>query len=105
MFLTGCVGPMGPTGATGPQGAVGIGTTGPSGADGTVITVVQFCPGTPTYPSVFPETGLCINNRIYAVYSMLNAFLTEVTPGLYNSTGVGSSCNFEVDENCVVISK
>jgi hypothetical protein len=74
ILLTGC-GKEGPAGAQGIQGSQGspgqTGPAGPKGADGTVISTVQFCPGfTPTYPSHFPEYGLCISNVMYGVYSM-----------------------------------
>lgn len=79
------------------------GATGPAGANGTAITVVQFCAGvTPSYPSTFPETGLCINGNIYAVYSANDGFLTEIVPGAYNSNAIGSSCSFTVLPNCLI---
>jgi len=85
----------------GPQGIQG--DAGPRGADGTQITIVQFCPGvTPTYPTTFPEVGLCIDNQLYAVYSANNGFLVLVTPGRYSSNAIGSSCSFTVLPNCVV---
>jgi hypothetical protein len=106
----GSVGPQGPVGIpgeTGPQGAIGPagtnGINGANGSNGTVITVVQFCPGVdPSYPSTFPEVGLCINNNIYAVYSANDGFLTLITPGLYESNAVGSSCTFTVGDNCEI---
>lgn len=80
------------------------GAQGPTGSDGTVITPVQFCQGvTPTYPSTFPESGLCINGSIYAVYSQYNGFLALIPPGTYTSQAVGSACNFTVLPNCQVI--
>lgn len=66
------------------------------------ITIVQLCPGTPTYPSTFPEDAECIDNALYAVYSANDGFLTELTPGLYQSNAIGSSCTFTVAANCVV---
>jgi hypothetical protein len=87
--------------ACGQQGQSG--PQGPAGANGTAITIVQFCPGvTPTYPTTFPEVGFCINDNLYAVYSANDGFLTEVTPGAYNSNAIGSACNFTVLPNCVV---
>lgn len=104
---TGCTkGPQGAQGIPGPQGPSGntgaTGISGAAGTNGTVITIIQFCPGVETYPSVFPEVGLCINNKIYAVYSKNDGFLTEVVPGAYNSNAVGSNCNFTVLPNCVI---
>jgi Collagen triple helix repeat (20 copies) len=105
--IDGTNGTNGATGAQGPQGPQGIpgstGAQGPAGADGTQITVVQFCPGTPSYPSTFPETGLCINGNIYAVYSKNDGFLTEIPPGLYRSNAVSSSCTFAVGANCQIL--
>ncbi len=93
-------GPQGPIGATGATGDTGA--QGPAGADGTVIIPVQFCPGTPSYPSTFPEYGLCINNQLYAVYSTHGGFLTVTPPGVYTSNAVGSKCDFKILDNCVV---
>lgn len=103
-----CDGATGPTGATGAQGATGStgatgsqGTQGIPGVDTTPITVVQFCPNvTPQYPSTFPEVGICLQNRIYAVYSANDGFLTEVPPGVYSSNAIGSACTFTILPNC-----
>jgi hypothetical protein len=81
------------------------GINGVNGTNGTnsAISPIQFCPGTPSYPSdVFPEVGFCINNSIYAVYSANGGFLTEVLPGNWSSDGINSSCNFTVLPNCVI---
>jgi hypothetical protein len=79
------------------------GLPGSPGTNGTIITVEQFCPGVDSsYPSTFPEVGLCINNNIYAVYSANDGFLTLITPGLYESNAVGSSCTFTVGDNCEI---
>jgi hypothetical protein len=85
---------VGPIGPAGPQGLPGV--------DLTPITWVQFCQATPSYPSTFPEGGLCINGNIYAVYSTNDGFLTLVPPGAYTSDGVGSSCNFTILANCQI---
>ncbi len=92
--LPGPGGNNGATGATGPEGP-----QGPAGANGTVITPIQFCTGTPSYPSTFPEYGLLINGRIYAVYSANDGFLTYLPPGEYYSNAIGSSCDFTVNAN------
>lgn len=69
------------------------GDTGAAGLPGSDIQIVQFCPNvSPTYPSIFPEVGFCIDNKLYAVYSANDGFLTEVTPGAYLSNAVGSVC-------------
>ena len=78
------------------------GIDGKQGSPGTTITSVQFCPGVPSYPSTFPETGLCINGNIYAVYSANDGFWTLIPPGIYHSNAIGSSCNFTVMSNCVI---
>lgn len=91
LFLISC-GPPGPRGAT-----------GPAGADLNPITIVQFCPGTTTYPTTFQEVGFCISNEIWAVYSLNNGFLTLVPPGNYNSNALNSNCNFQVLPNCQII--
>lgn len=100
----GAAGVNGTNGTNGTDGQDGAdGTNGANGSNGTIITVVQFCPGHGTqYPSSFPEVGLCIDNKLYAVYSANDGFLTEVKPGYYYSRAVGSSCNFEVLLNCEV---
>jgi len=101
---TGSNGSNGVDGSQGPQGIQGpAGVNGLNGADGTQITVIQFCPGViPSYPSTFPEVGLCINRSVYAVYSANDGFLTLIPPGTYNSNAVGSACNFMVLPNCEV---
>jgi hypothetical protein len=66
------------------------------------FSIVQFCPGVTTYPQTFSEIGFCINNQLYAVYSIPNAFLTLVPPGMYSSNGINSSCTFNVGLNCEV---
>lgn len=103
-------GNKGDTGAAGPQGDPGaIGDTGPkgdtgiAGSPGTVITPVQFCSGiTPTYPSYFPESGLCINHQMYGVYSANGGFLALLTPGSYSSDGINASCTFTIGADCAV---
>jgi hypothetical protein len=78
------------------------GQNGTNGTSGTIITSIQFCPGTPSYPSIFPEVGFCINDKIYAVYSSQGGFLTVVQPGTWVSNAIGSSCTFTVGPNCEV---
>jgi len=68
------------------------------------VTVVQLCPGVPSYPGVFVEVAFCINNELYAVYSS-PVFLTLLTPGAYSSTAIGSACNLTVEPGCVVVNE
>ena len=76
---------------------------GTNGTSGSIINAVQFCPNvSPSYPSTFPEVGFCIGNQIYAVYSALDGFMTLITPGLYESNAIGSSCTFTVKPNCII---
>lgn len=94
----GSQGDRGPAGEQGPQGEAGQ-----AGTDGTQINIVQFCLNSiPSYPAVFPEVGFCINNKIYAVYSANDGFLTLVPPGVYSSHAIGSSCTFTVLPNCQI---
>jgi hypothetical protein len=82
-------------GAAGPQGTPG---TNP-----TPVTFVQLCPGfVPSYPSIFPEVGICVNSQLYGVYSANGGFLSLLTPGTYTSDGIGASCTLTILPNCVV---
>lgn len=93
--VPGEVGPQGPQGIQGIQGEQG--PAGPKGLDGITIASVKLCPGdTATYPTTFPEYGICINDHLYAVYSANDGFLTELPDGLYQSNAVGSACTFTV---------
>jgi hypothetical protein len=80
--------------------------TCPDGSSVTLPTnnfiIVQFCPGTTSYPQTFNEIGFCINSQLYAVYSANSGFLTLVPPGTYSSDGINSSCTFVVGQNCEV---
>ncbi len=87
-------------GDRGSDGAVG--KQGPAGQDLVPVTVVKLCPGATTYPSVFVEVGLCINNKLWGVYSANGGFLTELSPGNYSSNAIGSACNLKILPNCVV---
>ena len=106
----GDTGAQGPVGVAGPQGEQGIqgvaginGTNGMNGQDASPTTLVQLC-GTcvAAYPSTFPEVGLCINHKLYGVYSANGGFLVEITPGSYNSNGINCSCSFVVATDCAV---
>lgn len=87
----------GQTGPVGPQG-----TTGPQGPAGTSIKIVQLCPGSTNYPTTFVEVAFCIENQLWAVYSLNNGFETLIPPGYYSSNALNSSCNFYVHENCQI---
>lgn len=126
MLQTGCgQGPQGPAGVNGqscnakavsaqlglPNGGVSITcpdsqtllANGSNGTPGTLITPIQFCPGTISYPSTFPEVGFCINQTLYAVYSANDGFLTALPEGAYNSNAIGSTCSFTVTPNCGIL--
>lgn len=91
------VGPTGPTGAIGGVGATGPqGNSGAPGIDGTQITVVDLCPGVTAYPGVFVEVGMCIEGKLYGVYSANNGFLTYLADGAYSSNAIGSACNLTI---------
>lgn len=85
---------QGPIGATGPQGPSGV--PGRDGVDAEPVRFVQLCPGTPAYPSVFPEQAICSGGKLYAVYSVPGAFLTYIPDGRYSSNAIGSRCSFTV---------
>lgn len=80
------------------------GSNGSNGQNGSsiIVTPVQFCPGTPSYPSTFIENGFCIGGNLYAVYSNNGGFMALIPPGLYSSDGINASCNFTVGTNCEV---
>jgi hypothetical protein len=73
---------------------------GLNGQDATPVKMVKFCPNAPdTYPSSFPEYGICLGNKIYAVYWNNTAFLSYLTPGNYVTTSVNVNCSFKVLAN------
>lgn len=89
--------------ANGAKGNTGnTGATGAAGTPGTVISSVQLCPGTPSYPSKFIEVAFCISDQLYAVYSANDGFMTLIPSGTYSSNGIGSSCTLTVAAHCVV---
>lgn len=99
-------GPQGVSGPTGPKGDTGdpgpVGPIGSPGNNATPVTIVQFCSGTPSYPSTFIEIGFCLNGQVYATYSANGGFSTLLPPGAYTSAGIGSSCNFTLLPNCQI---
>lgn len=101
--VDGVQGNQGSAGADGSQGAQGpSGPAGSPGLNATPVTVVQLCPGATSYPGVFVEVALCINNKLYAVYSIPGSFLTLLPPGSYTSSGIHSACNLTVGPGCQV---
>ena len=94
-------GTNGSNGSNGTDGQDGL--NGLNGADGTQIGVVVFCPGyAPVYPTVFPEVGMCINDKLYAVYSANGGFLAPIPEGRYSSNAIGSACTFNVGPHCTI---
>lgn len=100
----GAAGPSGPQGPVGPSGSPGV--QGLPGAPATDVTTVEFCPGQgQTTYGHFPEYGICIEGKIYAVYwdkTNLNAWIAEIVPGVYMSTATGLQCTFTVLNNCKI---
>jgi hypothetical protein len=105
------IGPAGKDGESiqGPKGDSGesiIGPRGEAGRDGvdaTPVEMIQLCPNlTPTYPSTFVESAICVDNKLYGVYSSPAAFLAELPPGVYVSNGINATCTFTVKENCEI---
>lgn len=100
----GIQGLIGPQGVAGPQGIPGpagaAGATGATGAAGSSVQAIQLCAGdTATYP----EQGLVIGGKTYAVYygqinGVTQAFLTMLQPGNWVTTD-GGNCHFTVDSS------
>ena len=83
------------------------GKDGAAGVDGqdAEITSVKFCPNlVDSYGLQYSERGLCINKRIYAVYSTpTQSFLTELSAGQYTTTTPYGNCTFTVmTDSCTV---
>jgi hypothetical protein len=73
------------------------GIDGQDGQNATPVNMIKFCPNiNEVYPSTFPEYGICIDNKIYAVYWNNLAFLAHLTPGRYVTTTMNSNCTFTV---------
>ena len=101
----------GKNGQDGHNGLNGIdGINGVDGRDGkdASLTIIKFCPNLEDdVGNKYLEKGLCIDNKVYAVYSSngLSA-LTEIPVGLYVTTSpAGKNCTFEVKSNCIVEQK
>lgn len=84
----------------GNRGKMGkTGMPGQDGQDAEIITV-KFCPNLiDSYGTQYSEYGVCINNKVYAVYSTNNqSFLTELSAGRYTTTTPFGNCQFTVVE-------
>jgi hypothetical protein len=81
-------------GPAGPQGLPGIAGVSP--------TPVQLCAGTTTYPTTFCEVVWCSNGNLYGVYSVNDAFASELPQGLYSSNGINCSCQVLIGPGCEV---
>lgn len=104
LLTAACMPERGPQGYIGPSGPIGIpGDEGPPGRDTVPIRVIQLCPGVTTYPTVFVEVALCINQELWGVYSANGGFLTLLPPGNYSSNAIGSACNLTIKPNCEVL--
>jgi hypothetical protein len=98
----GLPGIQGEAGAKGDKGDKG--DTGSAGINAAAIPV-KFCPNlVDRYGVQYSEHGLCIANKIYAVYSHNNqAALVELSEGTYQTTTpAGGNCTFTVLPNCVI---
>lgn len=93
-------GPRGFEGLPGPQGPQG--EQGLPGINATPVTMVQLCPGVPTYPTTFIEYAFCVSGQLYATYSANGGFTTYLPPGAYSSNAINSACAFTVSDNCQV---
>lgn len=99
---------QGEAGKDGKDGEKGDkGDKGEAGQDG-LTKVVKFCPGlVDAYSKQYSEQGLCIDGKVYAVYSSNNlAALVEISHGTYiTTTPKGKNCQFEVKADCEVVVK
>lgn len=97
LMLSACQGSKGDPGDKGAKGEQGI--QGQAGVNANPPTVVQFCQGiTPSYPTTFPEIGVCLQGKLYAVYSANGGFLVYLPNGTYNSHGLNADCTFTVSD-------
>ncbi len=99
------VGPVGERGVPGESIVGNPGADGQNGSDGvdaTPTTIIRLCPGFTQYNSTFVEVALCIQNRLYGVYSANGGFMTEIVPGTYLSEGINNTCTLVVGSNCQV---
>lgn len=100
--INGLDGINGQDGIQGEQGEKGDkGDKGEAGKDAQ-IKIVKFCPNlVDEYGKQYSERGLCIDGKVYAVYSDKKlAALVELSPGEYLTTSpAGDNCQFTIDEN------
>lgn len=101
----GQIGEQGQSGLNGQDGKDGEqGAQGEPGQDLANVHTVQFCisQGSTTHtPGHFPEYGICISNKLYAVMDdSFHAWLAEIVPGTYQTTSTGLICTFTVLTNC-----
>lgn len=72
------------------------GSNGSNGTNAVPVEFIKFCPASvPSYGN-FPEYGIKVETKIYAVYSANNGFLTLLSPGTYVTASTGLNCNFTV---------
>lgn len=102
-------GPAGNDGLNGLSGQDGIqgekgdkGDKGDAGQNAASISTIKFCPNlVDSYGQAYSERGLCINGKVYAVYSSNDlAALVELSNGTYvTTTPQGTNCTFTIDSN------
>lgn len=76
------------------------GTNGVDGRDGTnaaTVEMIKFCPMITGSYGNFPEYGFRLDGKVYAIYSLPVAFLTQLYPGNYTTTSDGQNCSFTVN--------
>ena len=107
MVMSGCAPYVGDTqslpgvqGAPGLPGAIGL--PGTPGLDATPVKVVNLCPGASKYPQVFVESALCIDHKLYGIYSVAGGFFSLLPEGDYTSKTIGSACSFKVLPDCAI---
>ncbi len=64
--------------------------------------MIRLCPDAPSYPSVFVEYAICVQDQLYGVYSANGGFLSLLPPGAYYSNAIGSACDLTVGPHCAV---
>jgi hypothetical protein len=97
----------GPSGSNGFDGLNGTqGEKGEAGKDGkngkdASTKVIKFCPNlVDSYGVAYSEQGLCIDGKVYAVYSSNKlAALVQLSNGRYvTTTPQGTNCTFTIDD-------
>lgn len=72
---------------------------GTNGIDATPVTPVKFCSGATASYGSFPEYGLLINGKVYAIYATSRYWLSVLSPGNYQTTTTGLNCSFRVNSD------